>query len=104
MGWNDGYKIMERQVVELYDLNFLNKEILNAIMQPFCNTDIDHGGSQNLKSKDEKSADDIVCFIMEPEKYLEATENFIPDPEDPSYNEKLYDLWNEITRREWNFW
>jgi hypothetical protein len=104
MGWNVGYEIMEKQVVELYDLGLLNKDVLNAIMQPFCNKDIDHGGSNDLKSRDGKSADDIICFIMEPEKYREATENFISDPEEPDYNEKLHKLWYEITRREWKFW
>ena len=104
MGWNEGYTIMEQQVVTLYDAGLLNKESLNALMQPYCNTDIDHGGSYDLKAKDGKSADNIVCFIMEPEKYREAIESFVPDPEDPEYNEKLYDLWYEITRREWKFW
>ncbi|MGE5631355.1 MAG: hypothetical protein ACM3TR_09700 [Caulobacteraceae bacterium] len=104
MGWNEGYRIMEQQVVSLYDAGLLNKNVLNTLMQPFCDTDIDHGGSEDLKSKDGKSADDIICFIMEPEKYQEATENFIPDPKDPDWNEKLYDLYREITRREWNFW
>lgn len=104
MGWNEGYRIMEQQVVALYDKGLLNKEVLNALMQPFCDSDIDHGGSNNLKSKDGKSADDIVCLIMEPEKYKEATEGFVPDPEEPDYNEKLYKLWYEITRQEWKFW
>jgi hypothetical protein len=104
MGWNKGYTIMESQVVSLYDMGVLTKEVLNATMQPFCDSDIDHGGSCDLKSKDGKSADDIICFIMEPDKYREATENFVPDPEEPDWNEKLYDLCYEITRREWKFW
>jgi len=104
MGWNEGYRIMEQQVVSLYDAGILSKEVLNALMQPFCDTDIDHGGSQDLKSKDGKSADDIICFIMEPKKYREATEGFVPDPEEPDWNEKLYDLNYEITRQEWRFW
>jgi hypothetical protein len=104
MGWNAGYTIMEQQVISLYDMGLLNKEVLNALMQPFCNTDIDHGGSYDLKSKDGKSADNIICFIMEPEKYREATEGFVPDPEDPEWNEKLYNLCSEITKREWKFW
>ena len=73
-------------------------------MKPFCDTDIDHGGSQDLKAKDGKSADDIICFIMEPEKYKKAVENFVPDPDEPDYNDELDSLWYEITRREWNFW
>lgn len=104
MGWNIAYTIMEQQVVSLYDAGILTKDVLNGLMQPFYGTDIDSGGSRNLKSKDGKSAEDIICYIMEPEKYREATEGFVPDPEQPDWNEKLYDLCMEITRREWEFW
>lgn len=104
MGWNKGYRIMEQQVVCLYDKGLLNKEVLDTMMEPFKGTDIDHGGSQDLRTNDGKSADDVICFIMEPEKYQEAIESFIPDPEEPDWNEKLYELYNEITKREWNFW
>lgn len=104
MGWNVGYEIMEQQVITLYDAGLLNKEVLNALMEPFRDTDIDHGGSQNLRAKDGKSADNIICFIMEPKRYGEATEGFVPDPEEPDWNEKLYDLCSEITKREWGFW
>jgi hypothetical protein len=95
---------MEQQVVSLYDKGVLTKDVLNTLMQPFCGSDIDSGGSQNLKTKDGKSADDVICFIMESERYREATENFAPDPGDPDYNRELFDLCYEITRREWNFW
>ena len=95
---------MERQVISLYDAGVLNKETLNALMEPFRNTDIDHGGSCNLGAKDGENADNIICFVMEPKKYREATENFMPDPEEPDWNERLYDLYNKITRREWGLW
>jgi len=104
MGWNEGYRIMEQQVVTLYDMGLLNKEVLNTIMQPYCGTDIDSGGSQNLRAKDGKDVEKIIVFIMEPEKYREATEGFVPDPKEPEWNGKLSDLWYEITRREWKFW
>jgi len=107
MGWNQGYTIMEAQVVKAYDSGFLNKDLLNVIMEPFRDSDIDSGGSYDLKAKDGKGAEEIICFIMEPEKYQDAIDN--PSPPDPDYpddpyNEKLDDLWNEITRREWKFW
>lgn len=103
MGWNEGYEIMEHQVVSLYDMGLLNKDVLNALMQPFCDTDIDSGGSNDLKAKDGKSAENIICFIMDPEKYREAIEGFVPDPKEPDWNAKLYDLCSEITKREWRF-
>lgn len=104
MGWSQGFTIMEQQVVDLYDAGALNKEVLHAVMKPFYNTDIDSGGSQNLKAHDGKSVEEIVCFIMEPEKYQEALSSFVPDQDEPDYNGKLHDLWYEITRREWKFW
>jgi hypothetical protein len=104
MGWNEGYEIMEKQVIALYDFDLLNKEVLNALMQPFCNRDIDHGGCYDLRTKDGKSADDVICFIIEPERYQKAIDEFIPNPKEPDYNEALHDLYYEITRREWNFW
>jgi hypothetical protein len=110
MGWNRGYTIMEKQVVGLYDLGVLDKSVLCALMEPFRNTDIDHGGCHDLRSKDGKSADDIICFVMEPERYKTAVDNFVPYKEDEDdeelcyYNDKLSDLWYEITRREWEFW
>lgn len=104
MGWNKGYEIMEAQVISLYDMGLLNKEILNALMQPFCNSDIDHGGSNDLRTKDGKSADDVICFIIEPERYQKAIDEFVPNPEEPGYNEALSDLYYEITRRDFNFY
>ena len=103
MGWREGYRIMEQQVVALYDAGVLSRDVLNALMEPFRDSDIDELGSRDLMAKDGKYVDEIVIFVMEPEKYREAVETFIPDPEDP-FNEKLYVLWYEITRREWGFW
>lgn len=107
MGWNQGYSIMESQVITIYDRNLLNKELLDALMEPFKGSDIDSGGSHELKAIDGKGVEEIVCFIMDPEKYKEAIDNPSPPnpnyPDDP-YNEKLDDLWYEITRREWGFW
>lgn len=96
MGWNSGYTVMEQTVIVLYDRGLLNKEVLDAVMQPYFGTDIDSGGSQNLKTKDGLLVEDLICKIMEPDKYREATEGFIPDPDDPEWNEKLSDLWYEI--------
>lgn len=104
MGWNKGYSIMEKQIVGLYDLGVLTKDVLEIIMQPFCNSDIDSGGSNNLKSKDGKTAEDIICFVIEPEKYQEAVSNFVPDPKEPGWNEELYNLYNEIIESRWGIW
>lgn len=103
MGWDKGYEIMETQVINLYNAGVLTKNTLNALMEPFKNTDIDHGGCHDLKANDGKTADEIIIFTMEPEKYQKAVEGFVLT-ENEGYNEKLEDLWYEITRREWGFW
>ncbi len=104
MGWDEGYRIMEAQVVALYDKGVLTKKVLSALMEPFKDSDIDHGGCRDLKSKDGKTADEIIISTMEPEKYQQAIDGFIPDEKNDGYNEKLDDLWYEITQKEWGFW
>jgi hypothetical protein len=68
MGWNAAYTIVEAQVVGIYNLGVLNKEILEQIVKPFRGTDIDSGGSRDLKTKDEKSFEDVVIELLCPEK------------------------------------
>jgi len=101
MGHHREYQIMEKQVIELYDLGVLNKEILNAIMQPFCYSTIVCSVGNDLTSKNGKSSDEIICFIMEPEKYREATK-FVYAQEEPEKNQKVSDLWLEIMCGEWH--
>lgn len=72
MGWNAGYTAMEAAVVAVYDTGALTKEILDAIMEPYKNTDCDSGGSMDLKARDGLGVEEIICKVMEPEKYAEA--------------------------------
>ena len=133
MGWNQGYTIMEEAVIAAYDTGALTKEFLNALMQPYAGSDIDHGGCHDLRSKDGLSADEIVCKVMEPERFAEVAPIPEQKPDRVRQTEKdfvitdnkahdgytyeswqealrderdsrIYDLWIEITRREWRFW
>ena len=106
MGWNEGYTIFEKQIITLYDAEVLTRDVLTALMEPFRGTDMDAGGGYDFKSKDGKSAEEIVCFIMEPEKYRDAIDNFVPDPdyEDGGASGMFCELWKEISRREWGLW
>ena len=113
MGWNEGYRIMERQVVALYDLNVLSKDVLNAVMEPFKNTDIDSGGSEDLKAIDGLGVENIVCKVVKPQEYeriLETTEACRDaDGECKSCGGEgrdclLFDLWSDIKKNEWRFW
>ncbi len=66
MGWNSGYTIVEKQVIGVYDLSVLTKEVLETIIEPFRGTDIDAGGGRNLKSKDGKTFEEIVIEFLCP--------------------------------------
>ncbi|MDK9702429.1 MAG: hypothetical protein OEL20_04765 [Sulfuritalea sp.] len=69
MGWNEGYTVMERTVVSLYDAGNLTVESLNAILEPYRGTDIDHGGCMELRTKDGKSADDVILSLLVPAEF-----------------------------------
>lgn len=115
MGWNRGYEILESTVVTLYnhkvqDIRVLNKELLNKIMQPFVGTDVDHGGEQGLLADDGLTADEIVIKIMQPEEFAE-----LPPKETCKRGDcgdcggdgrscKVSELWDKITRENWQFW
>ncbi len=63
MGWNQGYTILEAQVVSLYDQGALTPEVLDLLLAPFRNTDIDSGGSRDLTSADGLSFDEILLKV-----------------------------------------
>lgn len=91
MGWNSGYKIMEETVVGTYDLGKLDKDILKILLEPYRNSDIDSGGSQDLRSKDGKTVEEIVIEtwgIKLPNK----------NDNDDDYYEKIYELFSQVTK------
>jgi len=63
MGWNEGWEILEKQVIEAYDLGKLNKKLLKVFLEPTRNTDIDSGGKEGLRSKDGKKVEEIIVEI-----------------------------------------
>lgn len=60
MGWNAGYTMFEATVIAIYDQGKLDKDLLTSLMEPYRGTDIDSGGSCDLKSKDGKGIEQIV--------------------------------------------
>lgn len=89
MGWNQGWEILEHQVVPLYDLlgaNFTG-DIAKAILKPFIDTDMDEGGKDyNYFSKDGKEMEEIIVSAIYPG--FDA-ENYKPD--DPDIDDDLFD-------------
>lgn len=73
MGWNSGYTAMEKTVVSVYNTGRLTPELLDALMEPYKGTDCDSGGSAGLRADDGLGMEEIICKVMEPEKYQDVT-------------------------------
>lgn len=107
MGWNTGYRIMEHTVIVAYNADVLTPELLDALMEPYKGTDCDSGGSMDLKSKDGLGVEEIICKVMEPEKYadvIEHPEYYEDDPETWRSNKRAYELFESIWRGKWGIW
>jgi len=98
MGWNTGYTIFESTVVGAYDLGKLDKDLLSVLMEPYRDSDIDSGGSNDLASKDGKNVQQIVIetwgLEMPPKPDTEYGD--APDSWD-DYHNKAYDLFCAVT-------
>jgi hypothetical protein len=113
MGWNEGYEILEKQVVQAYNLNTLTPDLLTAIASPFMGKDVDSGGSNNLLSNDGLPFEAIVVKTYKPNEYKDAMDNPIwYNGEEPSTtlhnkftsNRKLSELFDDIWRKDWEMW
>lgn len=108
MGWNQGYTIFEATVVGAYDLGKLDKKLLAVLMEPYRDSDIDSGGSRDLKSKDGMEVREIVLKIMRskcpkrPDVPKKQSKWTIQDEMAvEAYHDKLYYAFNEITKFGW---
>ena len=61
---------MEETVIGAYNLGKLDVPLLKVLMKPYGGTDIDSGGSADLKSKDGLGVEDIVIKLMAPNDFL----------------------------------
>lgn len=96
MGWSSGYTIFEATVIGAYNLGKLDKALLTVLMEPYGNSDIDSGGSNELKSKDGKTVEQIVVetWGLEP-----PTQPSDEDDEEAweAYHDDLYDKMRIVT-------
>lgn len=84
MGWNQGYTILEAQVIGLYDLGVLTVDVLNVVLEPFRGTDIDTGGERGLATKDGLSFEEVLVSVAaseETRKQLQALKAASPGEE-----------------------
>ena len=111
MGWIQGGEIIQQQVIALYDAGILTPQILDIIMSPFEGTDADTAGFySDVVAKDGKSVEEIICMVIEPNKYVEAVKHLPTDPWLNRLTEKLrtfgnseagYHLFDSIWRERW---
>lgn len=99
MGWNEEYTIWEHLIITLYNADMLTKELIEKIVEPFKNTDIDHGGSMDLRAKDGLDADKIVIKLCMPSKY----EEIIKFKSEKKREIEFYNAWSNYTRKHWGF-
>lgn len=98
MGWNTGYTIFEATVVGSYDIGKLDKEMLTVLMEPYRDSDIDSGGSEDLKSKDGKGVEQIVIEAWGLEMPTKPPGEYDNDPDAwDAYDEAVYEKFSEVT-------
>ena len=60
---------MEETVMGLYRINKLTVKVLKVVMEPYRGTDIDSGGSADLKAKNGLEVPDIVIKLLDPKTF-----------------------------------
>ena len=103
MSWNSGYRIIEKNVIDVYNEGLLTAKLLDILMNPYKGKDCDSGGSEDIKSKDGLSAERIICKIMKPDKYKEIVSGK-KDDWDWNNDDAAYDLFSSIWRDMWGIW
>lgn len=99
MGWNQGYTIVEATVVGAYDLGKLDKDLLTVLLEPYRDSDIDSGGSCDLKSKDGKSFEQIVIEAWGQEMPSSPAGEYDDDPDAwDDFNDAIYEKFREVTK------
>lgn len=99
MGWNAGYTVFEATVIGTYDLGKLDKAMLFVLMEPYRDTDIDSGGSRELKSKDGKGVEQIVIETWGLEMPAAPQSTFDDDPDGwDDYHDAVYEQMHVVTK------
>lgn len=106
MGNNYAYTVMEATVVGAYNLGVLDKNLLGVLLEPYRDSDIDSGGSEDLRSKDGKSVEEIIITVSGgkipkhpdvPANYDDQTQEQRDQMDD--YHEKLHEEFFKATKK-----
>ncbi len=92
MGCNRDYTVFEATVIGAYNLGKLDKALLEVIMRPYADSDIDSGGCRDLKTKDGKLLEQVVIEVYG-DIYPEAPDEH--DFEDPDEFQEAQDQWSD---------
>lgn len=117
MGNNERYTLFEHTVITLYDSKKLDAEVLDKLAEAHRGTDIDYGGSRDLKTSDGLSLPEVILCFKSPDKYRELKETFerllrehpeVLPPQydnlfDEAYYEPQFDAVYAITSGEWGW-
>lgn len=119
MGNNQAYSFMEETVMGAYKMGRLDKKLLAVLLEPYRDTDIDFGGSADLKAKDGLEVPDIVIKIMDPatfkkleplrvavNKHRKKDYNKLTEEQQDAqeeYYEKRYEAFHKITKKQFGW-
>lgn len=96
MGWNDGWRIAEEQLIALHDLGVLTLPVLDAVMKPFGGTDIDEGGLAYRTAKDGKDVFEICIELMADMNDQSVVDSFDDDTH-------LWDYFDYQAKQRWGW-
>lgn len=89
MSWSSGYNIVEQQIINVYNANKLNKNLLDAIMAPFANKDVEYGGFSSARTHNGKTAEQIIIEAFG-DTYPIQLDNSENDEEIDKHNEEIF--------------
>ena len=107
MGNNAAFTAFERAVIGAYDRDVLTLSYLDEIAEPYRDTDIDMGGSEDRETKDGKDIIEVVVELVMPE-WKPREEDLLPEDierEGEGWESfARYLKWDEIRQTRWGWW
>ncbi len=89
---------MEHTIIVLYNEDILTRDLLSKLMEPFKSLHLENGETDEIAAKDGLMMKEIICKIMEPERY----ENAVNDPR--NYYKKIRNTFLKIWNHDWEMW
>lgn len=102
MGNNSAFTIMEHTVVGAYRLGRLDKPLLEILLEPYRDSDIDSGGKEGLTGPDGLEVEEIIVKIMGGKlpikpKPAKTCDDWTPSHE--KYQEQIYQAFRRAIKK-----